>query len=71
MNKVTCDRICLIYSLICDDIDLNIGVVIFWAMRKARLYIGCSYGFGGLLTQFIKVHGVEEEHLDYRSEVNT
>lgn len=34
-------------------------------MKKAHFYQGCRYGFGRLLTHFMKVHKVEEEALYY------
>lgn len=68
---VMCKRVCLINSLICDDIEVNIGAVIFLMMRKMCFYQGHRYGFGGLLTRFLMDHGVKEEVLDYRLVVDT
>lgn len=34
MTDVMHDRACLIYDLMLDDVDMNLGVVIFLAMKK-------------------------------------
>lgn len=68
---MTYDRVCLIYDLIHDDMDSNVGDVVFSAMRKARFNIGHKYGFGGLLMWFFKEHDIEEEDLIYRKIMNT
>lgn len=65
MKEVTHDWLCLIYTLICDDVEINVGQVIFFTMKKVHYIEGCSYGFGGLLTQFFRRHQVGEEELDY------
>lgn len=71
MTKVTRDRVCLIFALMRDDINVNVGVVIFMAMRKARFSAGHGYGFGGLLIQVLSDLIVEEEDLYYRLGVDT
>lgn len=70
MTEVSRDRFYLIYALMCEDIEVNVGVVFFLAIKKARSHVVCRYGFGGLLTQFIKGEGVDKEDLDYRPSVN-
>lgn len=30
ITEVTYDRVCLIYALICDDIEINVGYMIFF-----------------------------------------
>lgn len=54
-----------------DDVDVNVGAVIFLAMKKARLHSDSRYGFEGLLTKFLWDQGVDEEDLDYRLPVIT
>lgn len=71
MTDVTHDRVCLIYALISDYIDRNVGVVIFSAMKKASYHQGRRYRFGGLLTRFLRDCGVEEEALDYKPAMDT
>lgn len=66
ITDITRDRVCLIYSLIHDDININVGAFIFSIMKKARYHEGCRYGFGGLLTKFLRKDRVEEEDLDYK-----
>lgn len=44
MYEVTCDRVCLIYSLIRDDVDLNVGTVIFAAMKRHDTIRGTGKG---------------------------
>ncbi|XP_016577508.2 uncharacterized protein LOC107875339 isoform X2 [Capsicum annuum] len=70
MTAVTRDRVCIIYALMREDIELNVGAIIFSAMRKARLLGGRRYGFGGLLTRFLRQQGVPEEDVDYKPPVN-
>lgn len=71
LTEVTHYRVCLIYDPMHYDVDVNVGVVIFSGLRKSRLQGTCQYGFGGLLTQFLWEHGVEEEDIDYKLAVNT
>lgn len=71
MIEVTRDRVCIIYSFMRDDVNVNVGVVIFSAMRKMRFQGTRHYGFGGLLTRFLWEHGVEEKDSDYRPTINT
>lgn len=40
MTDVTRHRVCHIYNLIRDDVDVNVGVVIFLGTRKTRFYQG-------------------------------
>lgn len=40
MTDVTHDRVCLIYTLMQDGIEINVGVVIFSAMNKTRYHKG-------------------------------
>lgn len=68
---ITRDRVCLIYALIGDDIDINVGVVILSSLKKERYHQGYKYGFEGLLTRFLQSEGVEEEVLYYRTVVDT
>lgn len=53
MTKMMRDRACIIYALICKDIELNIGAIIFSVMRKSRFLGGHQYGFSGLVTRFL------------------
>ncbi|KAF3655509.1 hypothetical protein FXO37_15907 [Capsicum annuum] len=48
-----------------DDVDMNMGAIIFSTMRKAQFLRGCRYGFEGLLTRFFRQQGVPEEEADY------
>lgn len=41
------------------------GAVIILSMKKACFYQGHRYGFGRLLTQFLRGHEIEVEALDY------
>ncbi|XP_047266679.1 uncharacterized protein LOC124897641 [Capsicum annuum] len=66
MTNVTHDRVCLIYALMRDDIDLNIGSIIFTGMNKAWLNPEHRYGFGGVITRFLRNEGVPEEDADFR-----
>ncbi|KAK4734815.1 hypothetical protein R3W88_009076 [Solanum pinnatisectum] len=45
--------------------ELNIGVIVKSAMRKARVHKGHMYAFGGLITQMCRAAGVPEENVDY------
>lgn len=71
MTDVTRDKVCLIYSLMRDDININVGPVILSSIKKARYHQECRYRFGGLLTRFLWSHEIEEEALDYRPLVDT
>lgn len=61
MTDVRRDRVCLIYTLMCDDIEINVGVVIFFVMKKVCYHEGRQYRFCGLLTRFLRRHNVEEK----------
>lgn len=54
-----------------NDINVNIGAVIFLEISKERFHQWHKYGFGGLLTRFLRDQGVEEEALVYRLAVDT
>ncbi|KAF3629434.1 hypothetical protein FXO38_05422 [Capsicum annuum] len=71
MMEVTRDRVCMIYTLMCDDVDINMGHVIFSAIKKVRTQAGRSFGFRGLVTSFLQRHKVDEEELDYKPGVIT
>lgn len=71
MTEFTWDQVCQIYALMCDDIDINVGQVIFSSMKKARYHLRHNYGFGGLLTHFLKWHKIDKKELDYKPEVVT
>lgn len=45
MIDVTLNGVFLIYSLIQDDIDINMGVVSLFMIKKACYYQGYRYGF--------------------------
>lgn len=47
------------------------GAVIILAMKKEPFYPGCRYGFGVLLTHFLRGHEFKEEALYYRLVVDT
>lgn len=53
-----------------NDIDINVGQVIFSTMKKACYHEGCRYDFGGLLTQFFRRHRVEKKELHYKKVVD-
>lgn len=40
MTDVRRDRACLIYDLMNDDIDTNVGAIIFSTMKKERYHEG-------------------------------
>lgn len=63
-TDITRDRVCLLYSLM-TEIELNIGSIIKYAMRKARVHKGHMYTFVGLITKMCRRAGVPEENLDY------
>lgn len=67
MKEVTRDWVCLIHALMCNDFEINVGQMIFSAMKKTRYHEGYRYDFGGLLTKFLRRHTVEEEELDCNS----
>lgn len=46
-------------------LKINIEAVIKHVMKKARNHHDRRYGFGGLLTRFLRWHGIEEEALDF------
>lgn len=71
MTDVMRDKLCIIYALMHDDININIGAVIFSTMKKVHYYQLCRYRFGCLLTRFLRNHSVEEESLNYRPVVDT
>lgn len=64
MIEVTRDRVCIIYSLMREDIELNVDAIIFSTMRKDTFLGVRRYGFGGLLTRFLQQHGVPKEEMD-------
>lgn len=53
MTEVTRDRVCLIYALMCNDVDVNVGVVIFSTMKKMCYHEERQNSFGGLLIRFL------------------
>ncbi|KAF3620990.1 hypothetical protein FXO38_32040 [Capsicum annuum] len=71
MTEMTRDRVCLIYALMCADMEINVGSVIFSMMNKMRTQVGRSFGFGSLVTRFLRRHRVDEEELDYKPDVIT
>lgn len=73
MTDITYDKVCLVYALIWEDIDINVGVVILSRLKKGYYHQGHKYGFGGLLTRFLRYHNVEEEEeaMDYRPVIDT
>lgn len=38
LMEVICYRVCIIYGLMREDWDLNIGAIIFFVMRNARFW---------------------------------
>lgn len=40
MIEVTRDRVYLIYALMCNDIDFNVGQVIFYTMKNVLYHEG-------------------------------
>lgn len=71
MTEVTRDRVCVIYDLMGNDIEINIGHVIFSSMKKMRFIEGHRYGVRGLLTQFLRRRRVENKELDYKPMVDS
>ncbi|KAG5605372.1 hypothetical protein H5410_026864 [Solanum commersonii] len=63
-TDITQDRVCLVYALMTPT-ELNIGVVLKSAMRKAQVHKGHIYAFGSLITRMCRVAGVPEENVDY------
>uniref|UniRef100_M1DJS0 Putative plant transposon protein domain-containing protein n=1 Tax=Solanum tuberosum TaxID=4113 RepID=M1DJS0_SOLTU len=63
-TDITRDRACLVYALMTAT-ELNIRAVLKSAMRKAWVYKGHMYDFGGLITRMCRAVGVPEENVDY------
>ena len=55
--------------LMCSDVEINMGNVIFSVMKKVRTQVGLSFGFGGLVTRFFRSHRVDKVELDYKPEL--
>ncbi|MCD7463957.1 hypothetical protein HAX54_051769 [Datura stramonium] len=49
-----------------NGMPINVGVIIKNVLRREREKKGQSFGFGGLLTRFLRGHDIEEEEADYR-----
>ncbi|MCD7459678.1 hypothetical protein HAX54_041610 [Datura stramonium] len=47
-------------------IPINVGVLIKNMLKRERVKKGENFGFGGLLTRFLRGHDIEEEEEDYR-----
>lgn len=71
MTEFTRYWVCLIYALICNHVEINVGQVIFSAMKKAHYQSGRCYSFEGLLTQILRRHTVDKEELDYKPDIVT
>lgn len=56
MTDITRYRFCPIYALMRDDIDINVGAVILFMIKKMLYHHGHRYGFNGLLTRFLRSH---------------
>lgn len=69
MTNMIYDRV--FFTLIQDDVEVNIGNVNFSSMKKTWLNSDHRYGFGGLLTRFLCKKGIEEEFMDYMPLVST
>lgn len=52
-----------------DEFDINVRAEIKSAMKKERNHQGCWYGFGRLLTRFLRIHDIEEDSLDYMTQL--
>lgn len=63
-TNINRDMVCLVYALMM-AVEVNIGVVLKTAMRKARVHKGRRFAFGGLITKLCRVAGVPEENVDY------
>ncbi|MCD9560014.1 hypothetical protein HAX54_018439 [Datura stramonium] len=48
------------------EVPEKVGVIIKNVLRRARVKKGQSFGFGGLLTRFLRRHHIEEEEVDYK-----
>ncbi|MCE0482447.1 hypothetical protein HAX54_041237 [Datura stramonium] len=59
------ERVCLVYELMTEML-INVGVLIKNVLKRARMKKGQNFGFGGLLTRFLRGHDIEEEEADYR-----
>ncbi|MCD9640540.1 hypothetical protein HAX54_025897 [Datura stramonium] len=65
VTQVNRERVCLVYVLM-TGIPINVGVIIKTVLKRARVKKGQNFGFGGLLTQFLRGHDIEGEEVDYR-----
>ncbi|KAH0655763.1 hypothetical protein KY285_030645 [Solanum tuberosum] len=63
---ITRDRVCLVYALM-TGMELNIGAIVKFSMRKSRVHKGHKYAFGGLITKLCRVARVPEKNVDYMS----
>ncbi|KAF3673516.1 hypothetical protein FXO37_06942 [Capsicum annuum] len=71
MIDVTRDRVFLIYALMHNEIEINVGVVFLSAMKKENYHLGHRYGFSRLRTSFLRSQEVKNEALDYMPVVKT
>ncbi|MCD7449318.1 hypothetical protein HAX54_051258 [Datura stramonium] len=60
---VTRERACLVYILM-TRMPINVGVLIKNLLKRARVNKGQNFGFGDLLTRFLRGHDIEEEEVD-------
>ncbi|MCE3052381.1 hypothetical protein HAX54_052461, partial [Datura stramonium] len=65
VTYVTRERECLFYELM-TGMPTNMGVIIKNVLKRARVKKGQNFGFGGLLTRFLRRHDIEEKEADYR-----
>ncbi|MCD9638558.1 hypothetical protein HAX54_022583, partial [Datura stramonium] len=45
---------------------INVGVLIKNVLKRERVKEGQNFGFGGLLTRFLRRNNIEDEEAEYR-----
>ncbi|MCD7459902.1 hypothetical protein HAX54_042259 [Datura stramonium] len=64
VTHVTRERVFLVYALM-TEMQINVGVIIKNTLRRERGKKVQSFGFGDLLTRFMRGHEIKEEEVDY------
>ncbi|MCD9560400.1 hypothetical protein HAX54_019073 [Datura stramonium] len=65
VTHITRKRVCIVYALMI-GVPVNVKVIIKNVLRRVRVKKGQSFGFGGLLIQFLCGHQIKEEEADYK-----
>ncbi|MCD7468478.1 hypothetical protein HAX54_006725 [Datura stramonium] len=65
VTHFTYERECLFYALM-TWMPINVEAIIKDVLRRARVKNGQRFGFGGLLTRFLKGHQIEEKVVYFR-----